>query len=147
MGTRGSTVPLCRRTWNLNIIQYSVLFPWNKSIYCFRIENCALMGYYTKCCSNSLLTCRDSLFQMKPARCTLLLSVFISTSLHVSGNYVPIVRRTYFICATLVFFTLYGWLSGLLVGMRLVSSLPTSEKKLYRIARSAKHKISVQCII
>jgi len=32
---------------------------------------------------------------------------------------VPIIRRTYFIHATLVFFTLYGWLSGLLVGMRL----------------------------
>jgi len=31
----------------------------------------------------------------------------------------PIIRRTYCIYATLVFFTLYGWLSGLLVGMRL----------------------------
>ena len=48
-----------------------------------------------------------------PARCTLLLSTLISISLHVSGNYVPIIRRTYCICATLVFFTLYGWLSGL----------------------------------
>ena len=28
-----------------------------------------------------------------------------------------IIRRTYCIYATLVFFTLYGWLSGLLVGM------------------------------
>jgi len=55
---------------------------------------------------------------MKPTRCTLLLSVFISTSLHVSGNYVPIIRRTYCIYVTLVFFTLYGWLSGLLVGIR-----------------------------
>jgi len=27
-----------------------------------------------------------NLFQMKPTRCTLLLSIFISTSLHVSGN-------------------------------------------------------------
>ena len=58
-------------------------------------------------------------FKMKPTRCTLLLSIFISTSVHVSGNYVPIIRRTYCIYATLVFFTLYGWLSGLLVGMRL----------------------------
>ena len=33
--------------------------------------------------------------------CTLLLSIFISTSLHVSGNYVPIIRRTYCIYATL----------------------------------------------
>jgi len=35
------------------------------------------------------------LFQMKPTGCTLLLSIFISTSLHVSGKYVPIIRRTY----------------------------------------------------
>ena len=51
---------------------------------------------------------------MKPTRCTLLLSIFISTSVHVSGNYVPIIRRTYCIYLTLVFFTPYGWLSGLL---------------------------------
>ena len=43
---------------------------------------------------------------MKPTRCTLLLSVFISNSLHVSDNYVPIIRRTYCIYETLVFFTL-----------------------------------------
>jgi len=59
------------------------------------------------------------LFQMKPTRCILLLSVFISTFLHVSGNYLPTIRRTCCIYATLVFFPLYGWLSGLLVGMRL----------------------------
>jgi len=55
-----------------------------------------------------------SLFQMEPSRCSLILGIFISTSLHVSGNYVSIIRRTYFIWATLLFFTLYGWLSGLL---------------------------------
>ena len=38
------------------------------------------------------------LFQMKPTRCKLLLSIFISTSLHVSGNCVLIIRRTYCIC-------------------------------------------------
>ena len=54
-----------------------------------------------------------NLFQMKPTRCTLLLSRFISTSLYVSGKCVPIIRRTYCIYATLVFFTLYGWLTGL----------------------------------
>jgi len=54
-----------------------------------------------------------NLFQMKPTRCTLLLSMFISTSVHVSGSYMPIIRRIYCICATLVLFTLYGWLSGL----------------------------------
>ena len=61
------------------------------------------------------------LFKMKPTRCTLLLSILVSTSLHVSGNCVPIIRRTYCIYATLVFFFLYGWLSGLLVGMGLQS--------------------------
>ena len=65
---------------------------------------------------------------MKPNRCTLLLSIFISTSLRVSGNCVPIIRRTYCICATLVFFTLYPWLSGLLVGMRLI---PTSRPGIH----------------
>jgi len=53
-----------------------------------------------------------NLFQMKPTRCTLLLSTFSSTSLHVSGNYVPIIRRTYCIYVTLVLFTLYRWLSS-----------------------------------
>jgi len=62
-------------------------------------------------------------FQMKPTRCRILLSIFISTSLHVSGKYVPIIRRTYCIYATLVFFTVYGWLSGLLV----VSSQPADQ--------------------
>ena len=41
------------------------------------------------------------LFRMKPTRCTLLLSTFISTSVHVSGNYVPIIRRNFCIHATL----------------------------------------------
>jgi len=45
---------------------------------------------------------------MKPTRSTLRLSVFISTSLRVSGNYVPISRRTYSIRAPLVLSTLYG---------------------------------------
>ena len=48
---------------------------------------------------------------MKPTRCTLILGIFISTSLHVSGKYVPNIRRTYCIYETLVFFTLYGRLS------------------------------------
>ena len=51
-----------------------------------------------------------------------ILSIFISTSLHVSGNYVPIIRRTCCIYASMVFFPLYGWLSDLLVGMRLSHS-------------------------
>ena len=68
-----------------------------------------------------------TLFQMKPPRCTLLLSVFISTSLHVSGNYVPIITGTYWICVTLVFFTLNGWLSGLLY-MFWATVCPSSEE-------------------
>jgi hypothetical protein len=61
-----------------------------------------------------VLSTLSYLFQMKPDRCTLLLSIFISTSLHVSGNHGPTIRRNYCICAILVFFTLYEWLSGLL---------------------------------
>ena len=44
-----------------------------------------------------------NLFQMKQNKCTLLLSIFISTSLHVPGNCVSIIRSV----------TLYGWLFGL----------------------------------
>jgi len=71
------------------------------------------------CHKADFLLCSDyrvslyNLFQIKPTRCRLLLSIFISTSLHVSGNYVPIIRRNYCIYATLVFFVLYGWQSGL----------------------------------
>jgi len=43
---------------------------------------------------------------MKPTRCTLILSIFISTSLHVSGNCVPIIR----------------WLTGLQTSMCIVVS-------------------------
>ena len=43
-----------------------------------------------------------NLFQMKPSGCTLLLSIFISISVHVSGSYVPIIRGTYCMYATLV---------------------------------------------
>jgi len=41
--------------------------------------------------------------------CTILLSIFMS-SLRVSGNHVPIIRRNYCFYATLVSVTLYGWL-------------------------------------
>jgi len=42
-----------------------------------------------------------NLFQMKPTWCILLLSILISASLPVSGNYVSIIRRTYCMYATL----------------------------------------------
>ena len=90
--------------------------------------------------SNEILCSADratlyNLFQMKPTRCTLLLSMFSSTFLHVSVNYVSIIRRIYRIYATLVFFTLYGWLSGRLVGMSLIPTkwmilIPTSWMRL-----------------
>ena len=51
---------------------------------------------------------------MKSTRLPLVPSIFISTSLQVSGNYVPIFRRTYCIYATLVFFALFGCVSALL---------------------------------
>jgi len=74
-----------------------------------------------------------NLFYTKPTRCTLLLSIFISTSLHVSGNYVPIIRRTYCIYATLVFFTLYEWLSGLLVGMEPLIQSEKYQRRIYTV--------------
>jgi len=44
-----------------------------------------------------------NLFKMKPTRWTLLLTIFISTSLYVSGNYVPIIRKTYCIVIIIIF--------------------------------------------
>jgi len=85
-----------------------------------------------------------NLFQMNPTRCRLLLSIFISTSVHVSGSYVPIIRITYCIYATLVFFTLYGWLSGLLVGMSLMMGTQLSEtcrEVEINILRSSVHLV------
>ena len=68
---------------------------------CYKVEESRILHFGDRASLSNLL-------QMKPTRCTLLLSIFISTSVHVSGNYVPIIRRTYCIYATLVFFTLYG---------------------------------------
>jgi len=48
------------------------------------------------------------MFQMKPTECTLLLGLFISTSVHVSGNYVPIIRRTYCIYATVLWVAVWS---------------------------------------
>jgi len=105
----------------------------------------------------------EVLFKMKPTSCTLLLSIFISTSLHVSGNDVPIIRRTYCICATLVFFTacgrlvcyvpiirstycvyatllffvLYGWLSGLLCAQHQENLLHLCDTGIFRSVRVA----------
>jgi hypothetical protein len=48
----------------------------------------------------------EIIFQMKPTRRTLLLSIFISTSVDVSGNYVHIIR----------------WLSGLQIRQSTIQS-------------------------
>ena len=97
----------------------------NSFIFTFSFVSCNTLSYL-KSNVRSKVTCRRpncfsfctseliSSFQMKPTRCTLLLSTFISTSLHVSGNYVPNIRRIYCTYATLVLFTVCGWLSGLL---------------------------------
>jgi hypothetical protein len=69
------------------------------------------------------------LFQMKPTTCTLLLSIFISTSVHVSGNYVPIIKRTYCIYVTLVFFVLCVWLSGLLHLKKIIQGCTVNKTK------------------
>jgi len=50
-----------------------------------------------------------NLFQIKPTRCTLPYSICISTSVYVSGNYMPIIRRTYCIYATLVALWVSVW--------------------------------------
>ena len=95
------------REWNIvwifsfcSFLHSSVPRPSRDQTVDFRISCCVGRAYLY------------NIFQMKPTRCTLLLGIFISTYLHVSANYVPIISRTYCIYATLVFFTLYGWLSG-----------------------------------
>ena len=72
---------------------------------------------------------------MKPTRWQLLLSIFISTSLHVSVNCVPIIRRTYCICAILVFFTLNEWLSGLQTGQPPIQRILTMSVVRYGACR------------
>ena len=61
--------------------------------------------------------------------------------LHISGNCVPIVRRNYCIYATLVFVTLYGWLSGLPVGIH--SNRQTRQKPV----QSDKYQCRIDTII
>jgi len=77
-------------------------------------SHCILPTYNSLCSKSQILLSECNLFRIKPTRCTLLLSIIISTSVHFSGNYVHIIRRIYRIYATLVVFVLYGWLSGLL---------------------------------
>jgi len=71
---------------------------------CMRNVSCSLfVQTFSRFCPQHALYCveKKHMFQMKPTRCTLLLSIFISTSVHVSDNYVSIIRRTYCIYATL----------------------------------------------
>jgi len=93
---------------------------YNPSVHCVKREDMGLKLNYISCpCQECVDICLHQishhyLFQMKPTRCTLLLSKFISTSLHVSGNYVSHHQENLLIYVTLVFFTLYGWLNVLL---------------------------------
>jgi len=119
--------PLHNQQWKAETAPYNnTEFP--RSVQCAsklarrhteeRIGEYSVVSYFTECIHCLILcfvdrACLFNLYQMKPTGCTLLLSIFISNSLHVSGNYVPIIRRTYCIYATLIFYTLYGWLTGL----------------------------------
>ena len=93
--------------------------PIQSDLYMFRATMCPSSGEltvsmrnsYFSLCTGGCLVCW--LGQTRPGQT----ATHTEWSLHVSGNYVSIIRRTYCIYATLVFFTLYGWLSGLLVGM------------------------------
>ena len=46
-------------------------------------------------------------FQMKPTRCTLILSIFISTSLHVSGNCAHHQEDLLYLCDTGIFHSVW----------------------------------------
>ena len=89
-------------------ISDQVLHPYKKTgkitvqiLQIFKLNKKYVDALYCKYDIQLLLLClvdRASLynlFQMKPTRCTLLLSIFISNSLHVSSDYVPIIWRTY----------------------------------------------------
>ena len=84
--------------------------------------NCLMHGYWFCLCFVDRASLYNP-FQIKPTRCALLLSIFISISVHVSGNYVPIIKRIYCIWATLVFFTVYEWLAA---GWDETGLIPTS---------------------
>ena len=83
----------------------------SKTDSCYKSHNTQMRSLHFLCFVDP--AAMYNLFQMKRTRCTLILSIFISTSLHVSVNYVSIIRRYYCIHAKLVFISLYGWLSGL----------------------------------
>jgi len=88
---------------------YSVFNAFNANNAWWSITN--LLSMYANSYTLCVLCFGDraslyNLFPMKAIRCTLLLRIFISTSLHVSDNYVPIISTAYCIYATLVFFIL-----------------------------------------
>ena len=88
----GNYVPIIRRTYcsvQNEKYQYRVLCQLQLKLH--KVS----LGIYIKFCYFFERASLYNPFQMKPTRCTLLLSIFISTSIHVWGNYVPIIRRTY----------------------------------------------------
>jgi len=84
---------------------------------------------------------RYKLFQTKPTRFTLPLSIFISTSLHVSGNYVIVIRRTYFIYAGISHSV---WVAVWSAGWDETSLIPTSrpDSQPYRVRNTSIDTIS-----
>ena len=83
-----------------------------------------------------------NLFQMKPTRCTLLLSIFISTSLHVLGQICAHHQENLlYLCDTGIFH--YVWVAVWSTGWDETGLIATSVwKRLYGNSRSTKHKIS-----
>jgi len=130
----GNYVPIIRRPHCIYAtLVFFTLYGWLPSLlYMFRATMCPSSGdltvsmrhwYFSFCMVGCLVfsTCFGQLCahhqetSMYLCDTGIFHSVWLTvwSSLHVSGNYVPIIRRTYCIYATLVFFTLYGWLSGL----------------------------------
>ena len=51
----------------------------------------------------------NNLLQISPTRCTILLNIFISVLYMFQASMCPSSGENYYIYATLVFVTLYGW--------------------------------------
>jgi len=78
---------------------------------------------------------------IKPTWCTIFLSIFYLFSLHVSGDYMPIIRRNNCIYATVG--TCYSvWMSGMQGGMKLHSTLHTRQSSIQNNKYQVSHKYS-----
>jgi len=112
-----------------NVFPFSLQYMPVTFLILRRIQRHQITNVYRFLCKTSIIIKTSNVwafFQMKPARCTLILSIFISTSVHVSCNYVPIIRRNYCIYATLIFFIPCGWPSGMQIRQLPIQSKNTS---------------------